>query len=237
MSVPNPTSSTPSTILVVEDDPDMALGLRDNLEFEGYRVVVATSGEEGIEQADKNVPACILLDVMLPGIDGFTVCHELRSRGVRAPIIMLTARGQEIDKVRGLELGADDYVTKPFGVQELLARIRAALRRAGSAAPAAAHEAIIGDARVDFIAGRVERDGREMALGHYETEVLKMLIEHAGEVVSRQDMLKEIWGLTNEPQNRSVDNHVVSLRRKLELEASRPRHILTIHGLGYKIVY
>lgn len=224
-------------VLVIEDEPDMAMGLRDNLEFEGYEVLTASSGEEGVQLAAKEKLACILLDVMLPGMDGFETCQRLRRQGARVPIIMLTARGQEIDKVRGLELGADDYMTKPFGLRELLARIRAVLRRAGSAASTdSADEVKIAKARISFSAGRITRGKKEMSLGYYEGEILKVLLENAGNVVARKHLLKEIWGLENEPMNRSVDNHVVSLRRKIEEDPVNPRHLLTVHGFGYKVV-
>jgi DNA-binding response OmpR family regulator len=225
-------------VLVIEDDPDMTMGLRDNLEFEGYLVVTARDGESGLSLAARERPCCVLLDIMLPGIDGFEVCQRLRANGCRMPILMLTARGQEIDKVRGLELGADDYLTKPFGVQELLARIRAILRRAGEPRPAQlSDEVTIGKARVSFASGKVERRGeKDVPLGYYEAEILKMLLAKPGHVVARHEMLARIWGVENEPMNRSPDNHVVSLRRKIEADPSNPRHILTVHGFGYKIV-
>jgi DNA-binding response OmpR family regulator len=224
-----------SRILVVEDDPDMAMGLRDNLQFEGYAVTVASSGEKGLEAAGSDRPHLILLDVMLPGIDGFEVCRRLRARGVKCPILMLTARGQEIDKVRGLELGADDYITKPFGVRELLARIKAALRRARDRdEPEPLEDTTIGAAKVSFIGGKVVRGRREFPLGHYEAEILRMLITEPGRVIDRARILSAVWGLENEPMNRSVDNHIVSLRRKIEEDPAKPRHILTVHGFGYK---
>jgi DNA-binding response OmpR family regulator len=228
---------TKRKVLVIEDEPDMAMGLRDNLSFEGYEVLSASDGERGVLLAERERPSCILLDVMLPGIDGFEACQRMRKRGVRAPIIMLTARGQEIDKVLGLELGADDYITKPFGLQELLARIRAVLRRAGNQQDSGTpDEIVLSRAQVSFSTGRVIRGRKEASLGHYEAEILKMLLRRPGEVVERKDILKEIWGLENEPLNRSVDNHVVSLRRKIEDDPAHPRHILTVHGFGYKVV-
>jgi DNA-binding response OmpR family regulator len=226
-------------ILVVEDDPDMSMGLRDNLQFEGYAVTLAGTGEEGLRLALDVRPQLILLDVMLPGIDGFEVCRRLRAKGIAAPILMLTARGQEIDKVRGLELGADDYITKPFGVRELLARIKAALRRsqiAEAREEAAPAEVTIGTARVSFLAGTIARGRRELPMGHYESEILRMLMAVPGKVIERSTILLEVWGLENEPMNRSVDNHIVSLRRKIEEDPARPRHIVTVHGFGYKFV-
>lgn len=224
-------------ILIVEDEPDMAMGLRDNLVFEGYEVLSAPTGEKGLELAKDAKPDCILLDIMLPGIDGYETCSRLRRQGNRCPIIMLTARGQEIDKVRGLELGADDYVTKPFGLKELLARIQAVLRRAAASERKKVPEsAEIGKVSVDLVSGRARRGRKEIQLGYYEAEILKMLLMAAGEVVDRREILREIWGLENEPFNRSVDNHIVSLRRKIEDDPSRPRHLLTVHGIGYKLV-
>ncbi len=230
---------TPAKILIVEDEPDMAMGLRDNLQFEGYQVAVAHDGETGLRLALQIRPTLILLDVMLPGIDGFEVCRRMRAKGILAPILMLTARSQEIDKVRGLELGADDYVTKPFGVRELLARIKAALRRDALAQAnqnSVAEDLTVGSARVSFLAGKVQRGRKEMPLGHYEAEILKILIAGAGQVVDRARILSEVWGVDNEPMNRSVDNHIVSLRRKIEEDPEKPRHLLTVHGFGYKFV-
>ncbi len=225
-------------ILVIEDDPDMAMGLRDNLQFEGYQVTAAASGEDGLRSALKEAPQLVLLDVMLPGIDGFEVCQRLRAKGIKAPIIMLTARGQEIDKVRGLELGADDYITKPFGLGELLARIKAALRRVQAAeeAPEPPREVEVGAVRVSFLSGKIVRGKRSFPLGHYEAEILRILMAEEGRVVDRARILSQVWGLENEPLNRSVDNHIVSLRRKVEEDPARPRHILTVHGFGYKFV-
>ena len=224
-------------ILVIEDEPDMAMGLRDNLEFEGYSVITAGTGEEGLKLAIEENPHCVLLDIMLPGIDGFETCRRMRKNGVRAPILMLTARGQEVDKVRGLELGADDYVTKPFGLRELVARIRATLRRYSPADLEEAHEELeIGNVRVDLTSSRIVRDDEELPLGYYEGQILRMLKDGDGAVVDRRALLKEIWGLENEPMNRSVDNHVVSLRRKIEDDPTSPRHIITVHGFGYKLV-
>ncbi|MCZ6795831.1 MAG: response regulator transcription factor [Planctomycetota bacterium] len=226
-----------SKILVIEDEPDMAMGLRDNLEFEGYEVLTASDGESGLEVARRESLGCILLDQLLPGIDGFETCRRLRSDGVRAPILILTALGQEIDKVRGLELGADDYITKPFGVKELVARIRAALRRYNQTEDLTPRESIvIGRATVCFTTGRIVREGQERPLGHYEGEILRLLFEKKGQVLSRPHLLKQIWGLENEPMNRSIDNHIVSLRRKIEEAPTSPQYIVTVHGMGYKLV-
>ena len=220
-------------ILVVEDDTDMSQGLKDNLEFEGYEVDLAEDGETGIQLAQKHMPDCILLDVMLPDLDGFEVCRRLRENGFNKPIIMLTARSQEIDKVRGLELGADDYVTKPFSLRELLARLKAAIRRS-QVAPTPHQLFEIGNVTIDLTGMRIVRGDKELPLGHYEGRILEMLVSQPGVPVGRDEILGEIWGLKAYPTNRTVDNHVVSLRRKIEEDPTQPRHILTIHGIGYK---
>ena len=222
-------------ILIVEDDADMTAGLRDNLQFEGYEVACADTGPDGLETALEIAPDLILLDVMLPGLDGFEVCRRIRERGSTVPILMLTARGQEIDIVRGLELGADDYVTKPFGVGELLARIKAGLRRSGSTA-APGSQFRVGSAEIDLARGRVVRAGNTHVLGHYETEILQMLLSRAERNVSRTDILAAVWGDAAVSTDRTVDNHIVSLRRKIEPDPKHPRHILTVHGIGYKFV-
>jgi DNA-binding response OmpR family regulator len=216
----------------------MAMGLRDNLQFEGYQVQVISDGAKAVKWILEEKPALVLLDVMLPGMDGFKVCQLLRESGFSSPILMLTARGQEIDKVRGLELGADDYITKPFGVRELLARIKAALRRFKP--PSTAHledaEIDLDGIKISFSINRITRGRKNIPMGHFESEILKMLISRSGEIIDRVTMLKEIWGLENEPMNRSVDNHIVSLRRKIETNPAKPKHILTVHGFGYKFV-
>ena len=219
----------------VEDEPDMARGLRDNLQFDGYEVSQAADGKEGLKSALEDKPDLILLDIMLPTMDGFELCRKVREAGLSIPIIMLTARSQEIDVVRGLELGADDYITKPFGVRELLARIKAALRR--RQAPCRAGNLLsIGNAEVDLTKGRVKREDKVAPLGHYECEILKMLLERTEAPVPRSELLDAIWGLDAFPTDRSVDNHIVSLRRKIEPDPKHPQHILTVHGIGYKFV-
>tara|TARA_Y100000588_G_scaffold228473_1_gene242186 strand:- start:154 stop:843 length:690 start_codon:yes stop_codon:yes gene_type:complete len=224
-------------ILVIEDEPDLAMGLKDNLEFEGYEVLIAHSGEDGLELALKESPHCVLLDIMLPGMDGFETCEALRKKKVRSPILMLTALSAEVDKVKGLDLGADDYITKPFSIKELVARIRAALRRYEPILPTRKRKTLtIGKARILLDKSIIEIEGKEIPLGHYETQILTMLSQKPGEIIDRQHLLSEIWGLDNEPMNRSVDNHIVSLRRKIEDDPKNPRHIITVHGFGYKIV-
>ena len=224
-------------ILVIEDEPDLAMGLKDNLEFEGYTVFIAHNGEDGLDLAVKEQPHCVLLDIMLPGMDGFDTCHAIRKKNIRAPILMLTALSTEVDKVKGLDLGADDYITKPFNLKELMARIRAALR--------SFEPVLTGKKRRKFKVGRatvlldrsmIQIEDEDIPLGHYETQILEMLSQEPGSIIDRQQLLSEIWGLDNEPMNRSVDNHIVSLRRKIEEDPKSPRHIITVHGFGYKLV-
>jgi DNA-binding response OmpR family regulator len=222
-------------ILIAEDEPDMAMGLRDNLQFEGYEILEASDGEQALEMALNSRPDLILLDLMMPKIDGFEVCKRIREAGFQVPIIMLTARSQEVDIVRGLEMGADDYITKPFGVRELLARIRVSLRHAGTD-PSQARVLKIGDSEVDLIKGKVTCGETVYNLGYFEIELLKMLVERAEEPVPRNDLLDKIWGLDAFPANRTVDNHIVSLRRKLEKDPKNPQHIITVHTIGYKFV-
>lgn len=223
-------------ILIIEDEPDLAMGLRDNLEFEGHSVAHAAAGHEGLQLASRQPPDLVLLDIMLPDIDGFEVCRQLRASGYRMPILILSARSQELDKVRGLELGADDYVTKPFGLRELLARINAALRRAEAPASAPGAHFRVGDRQIDLLRQRVIHGNEEIALGYYETEILRLLFEHVGEAVPRTELLEKIWGTGVFPADRTVDNHIVSLRRKIEPDAKHPQHILTAHAVGYKLV-
>lgn len=223
-------------IVIIEDEADLARGLRDNLEFEQHTVAHASAGEEGLRKVAQQATDLVLLDIGLPDIDGFEVCRRLRTAGYTMPIIILSARGQEIDKVRGLELGADDYVTKPFRLRELLARVHAALRRAEGATGAAQVQFRIGARQVDLTRQRVTGPGGEIPLGYYESEILRLLYEHAGEAVARGELLERIWGVGGSPADRTVDNHIVSLRRKLEPDPKNPRHILTAHAVGYKLV-
>jgi two-component system alkaline phosphatase synthesis response regulator PhoP len=222
-------------ILVAEDEPDMLMGLRDNLQYEGYEVLEARDGEEALDAISRDRPDLVLLDVMMPKVDGISVCRQLRDAGYRLPILMLTAKSQEIDIVRGLEAGADDYITKPFGVRELLARIKVALRHSG-VVQSVSKVMSIGSAEVDLVKGTVVRGDETFKLGHFEVRILTMLIENAEKPVERNKMLDEIWGLEAYPTNRTVDNHIVSLRRKLEDDAKNPKHILTVHSIGYKFV-
>jgi DNA-binding response OmpR family regulator len=213
----------------------MAMGLRDNLQFEGYEVIVAEDGEAALTAALAQNPDLILLDIMMPKMDGLEVCRRVREAGYTIPILMLTAKSQEIDVVRGLEVGADDYVTKPFSIRELLARVKAALRRTG-AGKGLSRVLRIGETTVDLVKGKVERGSEVFNLGHFELEILKMLVENAETPVDRAKLLDVIWGLEGFPTTRTVDNHIVSLRRKVEPDAKHPRHIVTVHSIGYKFV-
>ncbi|MCH7814186.1 MAG: response regulator transcription factor [Planctomycetes bacterium] len=222
-------------ILIAEDEPDMLMGLRDNLQFEGYEVLEARDGEEAVRLVNEQRPDLMLLDVMMPKLDGLEVCKRIRQAGFTLPVLMLTAKCQEGDIVRGLEAGADDYVTKPFGMHELLARIKVALRRTGLDATMS-KVMRIGQAELDLITGKVVRGGQTFTMGHFEIEILKMLIEHAEQPVERNKLLDDIWGLGAYPANRTVDNHIVSLRRKIEIDAKHPKHIITVHSIGYKFI-
>lgn len=221
-------------VLIIEDEPDMQRGLRDSCEYEGYEVLVASDGETGIEQTLKNRPDIILLDVMLPKVSGLDVCRRLRKQGIKTPIIMLTARGQEMDKVIGLETGADDYVTKPFGVNELLARLRAHLRR--SANLVSLEEYSFDSVELNFKSYKATKAGKILELSPREFETLRYLIIHEGEIVTRDQLLEHVWGYNSFPLTRTVDNHIAKLRQKFETSPSDPQHILTIHRVGYKFV-
>ena len=221
-------------ILVVEDDRNILTGLVDNLEMEGYKVVVAKDGKEALKQAREKGPNLVILDIMLPKLNGFEVCKELKARDPHLPIIILSARGQETDKVLGLELGADDYVTKPFSPRELLVRVKAVLRRVnGQVKPVETCE--FGDVKVDFRRMQVLKGDKEVKLTAAEFKVLKLLVASKGEPVSRHAILTEIW-TAEEVTTRTVDTHIWSLRDKLEDDPSNPKHILTVHRIGYKFV-
>jgi DNA-binding response OmpR family regulator len=223
------------TILVIEDEPHIALGLKDALEFEGFRVLTAPNGREGVQLARVEKPNAVLLDLMLPDVNGYHVCEDLRRHDAFVPIIMLTAKSQEADKIRGLDAGADDYVTKPFSVGELVARIRAIFRRTQRPADLLTFD--IGDASVSISAHSVQRAGkRPETLSFYEVELLRMLHERLGQPVSREEILNKIWGVDANPTNRTIDNFIVKLRKKLEKRPEKPQHILTVYGYGYKLV-
>jgi DNA-binding response OmpR family regulator len=220
-------------ILIIEDEPDLLRGLALNLKAEGYCVLTASRGDAGIEQALRDHPELVLLDIMLPGMNGLDVCRELRRKGFEAPIIMLTAKAEEVDRVVGLEIGADDYVTKPFGIRELLARIRARLRRH---VPAPAAGLCLGAVEIDLDKHEATRAGERIELTGKEFDVLRLLARHRGEIVTRDLLLEEVWGYETYPTTRTVDNHILRLRQKLEEDPSNPRYILSIYGEGYKLV-
>jgi DNA-binding response OmpR family regulator len=223
------------TILIVDDEPHIVMGLRDALEFEGFRVIAAANGREGIALARTEGPDAIILDLMLPDLNGYAVCEEVRRINALVPIVMLTARSQEADKVRGLDSGADDYVTKPFGVNELIARVRAIFRRAARGLASVPETLAIGDVTVSLSTQTVRARGREHTLSFYEVELLRMLAERAGQPVSRDEILSKIWGLEGSSTNRTVDNFIVKLRKKIEKSPEKPQHILTVYGFGYKL--
>ena len=221
-------------ILVVEDEPDLARGLEINLRQEGYEVMKASTGDEGLKLAFEQKPDLILLDVMLPGMSGFDVCRNIRARGHDMPIIMLTAKSEEIDRVVGLELGADDYVTKPFSLRELIARVRVRLRRRPQPADTSLYR--MGEVELDFDKCRATRNGQVLELTGKEIDILKLLIRHRGETVTRERLLNEVWGYESYPSTRTVDNHIMRLRQKLEADPANPTFILSVYGEGYRFV-
>jgi two-component system alkaline phosphatase synthesis response regulator PhoP len=219
-------------ILIVDDEPEMVRGLEDNLRFEGYQTLSATDGRSGLALALSEAPDLLILDVMMPDMSGWDLCQELRAKGLDIPVIMLTARGEEADRVRGLELGADDYVTKPFGLRELLARIRAVLRRPGPRQKF--EEFAFGDVRIRLRGRQAFRAGHEVRLTRKEFDLLRYLVEHRGEVITRDRLLDEVWGYEQFPTTRTVDTHVLRLRQKFEQDPEHPVYILTAHGQGYR---
>ena len=221
-------------ILIVEDDPAMAVALRDGFEFEQYQVEMASDGLEGARLANAGGFDLMILDVMLPKQSGLDVCKELRANGNRTPIIMLTARGQEIDKIVGLKLGADDYVTKPFSFMELLARVEAIIRRFSKVTPD--DEVAFGNVRLDFRTYQATRESQPLDLTPREFHILRYFIEHANEVVSREALLNHVWGYDSSAFTRTVDTHMARLRQKIEPTPADPRHLITVHRVGYKFV-
>jgi DNA-binding response OmpR family regulator len=221
-------------ILIVEDEPNMRMGLKDNLEFEGYEVEFSDNGEDGLKKILENNYDLVLLDVMLPKLSGFDVCRKTREQKNATPIILLTAKGEEVDKIVGLELGADDYVTKPFSLRELLARIKAILRR--SEKPETKNEiAKIGRLEIHFSSYNAFEEGNSVQLSHKEFELLKYLHDRHNQTVSRDDLLKNVWNdvyITS----RTIDNFIVKLRQKIETDSNTPKVILTVHGIGYKLI-
>lgn len=220
-------------VLIVEDNPDLAFGLRNNLEIEGYDVRVAEDGPSGVQRILEWKPDLVILDLMLPGMDGYRVLRTVREAGFTNPVLMLTARGQESDKVLGLRSGADDYVTKPFGVLELMARVEALLRRARNGSKPGLDG--FGEVKVDRAARTVTRAGAPVSLAPMEYELLVALLDRAGQVVSRHDLMRQVWGYDASIVSRTVDTHVMELRRKLEATPGEPRHILTVRKAGYRL--
>jgi len=222
-------------ILVVEDDQSILKGLIENLEQEHYKVIYADDGERGFRMAIRENPDLIILDVLLPSKNGFEICQDLRKEGVATPIIMLTGKGEEADKVLGLELGADDYVTKPFSVRELLARVKAVLRRKFEADHDIS-EYSFGDIYLDFKKMEATKGRKKLDLSAKEFEIMKFFIKREGQVVSRNALLDEVWGYDVYPTTRTVDNYILSIRKKIESNPSKPKHLLTVHTAGYKFV-
>jgi DNA-binding response OmpR family regulator len=222
-------------VLIVEDDQAMAVALRDGFEYEGYNVQVARDGAAGLRMASAKELDLIVLDVMLPRISGFDVCKQLRGAGIPTPIIMLTARGQEIDKVVGLKIGADDYVTKPFSFMELMARVEALLRRTNRRADSSDHFQF-GDVVVNFKKFEVTKQGVPLEMSPREFNILKYFIDHRGEVITRDQLLDSVWGYGSFPLTRTVDMHIAKLRHKVEDTPGDPKHIITVHRVGYKFV-
>ncbi len=235
MKTTSETTAPAPAVLVVEDEPHMQFVLAENLEVEGYEVTTTGTGEGALGALAQRPYDLMIVDVMLPGMSGFEVCRGVRARGLRIPLIMLTARSEESDRVIGLDLGADDYVTKPFGVRELLARVRAQLRRT-AAHPDARDEVLVGDVRVNLRNRLVTRDGRRLDVSNREFELLRYFLAHRGEVVSREQLLRDVWGYNEVVVTRTVDNFVAKLRFHIEPEPHEPRYLLTVHGSGYQLI-
>jgi len=225
-----------SLVLIVEDDSAILRGLKDILQHEHYDVAVATDGETGYRFALEKKPDVVILDLMLPQMSGFEVCRKLRAEGFRPPILMLTARGEETDRVLGLDLGADDYVSKPFSIRELLARVRALLRRTQTPETTLPDELRFDDVAVDFRRFEAIRGGVAVEMTPKEFGVLRLLAARAGEVVTREDLLNDVWDSESYPTTRTVDTHIASLRAKLETNPGTPRRLMTVHGVGYKLI-
>ncbi len=225
-----------ASILIIEDEPAMQIGLRDNLEAEGYDVEVAADGNRGLQQLTRTTFDLAILDVMLPRMSGFDVLREARARGVRTPVIMLTAKGEEVDRVLGLELGADDYITKPFSLRELLARVRAVLRRTERSGGSGSDLMVLGDLTVNFATYQAMRAGAELTMTPREFDVLRFLWDHRTQTVTRDQLLEKVWGYERDITTRTFDNFILRLRQKLEADPAHPRHLLTVHGAGYKLL-
>lgn len=232
---PQETAAAPREVLVVEDEPQMRALLTDNLEFEGYQVIAVESGEQALVELGRRPVSLVLVDLMLPGMSGFNLCERLRDRGTRVPIIILTARTAEQDRIRGLDLGADDYVSKPFSVRELLARVRAQVRR-DDWRSASDSEFTFADVKVNVRQRLVLRKGRRVPLSAREFELLRYLLVHRNEVVSREQLLRDVWGYHQLSVTRTVDNYIAKLRTRLEPRPHDPRYIVTVHGSGYQLI-
>ena len=222
-------------ILIIEDDPAIRTGLKETFTTEGYNVSDAETGTKGFELAGKQNFDLIVLDLILPGKDGIEICKDLRSDGVKTPIIMVTSRKEEIDKILGLEIGADDYVTKPFSIRELLARVKALIRRS-TYEPGEIEEVAFANLKIDFIKQEMLKGDNPVRLSATEYRILHYFIDHEGEVISRDKFLDEVWGYDSYPTTRTVDNYILSLRKKIEDDPAKPKHLLTIHKVGYKFV-
>jgi DNA-binding response OmpR family regulator len=227
-------------ILIVEDEEQMGIALKDNFEFEGYDVSLANDGEIGLKLATKESFDLMLLDVMLPKVSGFDICQAVRKEGITTPVIMLTARSTDYDKVRGFDLGADDYVTKPFSLIELLARIKAVLRRGGALQSKTGVNELtnieLGKLKIDFVTYIATVDNKNVKMSHTEIEILRHLWEHRNQIVKREDIMKHVYGIEGDISSRSIDNFIVKLRQKIEEDAADPKIIITVHGLGYKLI-
>jgi DNA-binding response OmpR family regulator len=225
-------------LLIVEDEPNMLQGLKDNLELEGYIIETASEGKSGLEKLRSGKFHLAILDVMLPGISGFDICKNARREGISTPIIMLTAKGEEIDKVLGLELGADDYITKPFSLRELLARVKVVLRRFSNIKNENETESLfsIGNLLINFSTYQAYQDNDEVKMSHKEFEILHFLLNHKNQIVSRNDLMEKVWGMEFEVTTRTVDNFILKLRQKIEPNPNEPKVIITVHGVGYKMI-
>ena len=225
-------------MLIVEDELNMVQGLKDNLEFEGYEVDTAMDGRTGLQKILQNKYDLILLDIMLPEVSGFDICRAVRKEGIDTPVILLTARGEEIDKVLGLELGADDYITKPFSLRELLARIKAILRRSAAGVPEDDDPEFIeiGNIKVNFKNYMALQGATEIKMSYKEFEVLHYLYKNAGKIIHRDDLISGVWSIDYDINTRTVDNFILKLRQKIEADSNNPKIILTVHGMGYKMI-
>lgn len=223
-------------ILIVEDELQMQRGLKDNLEFEGYNVTIVDDGKKGLKIIQEQKFDLVLLDVMLPGMSGFDLCKKVRSEGITTPIIMLTAKGEEVDKVLGLEFGADDYITKPFALRELLARIKAVLRRTPSESISTAGTIKLGQLEIDFEHYVAVKKGKPVSLTSKDFEIIRYLWKHQQQIITRDDLLKHVWGYDESISSRTVDNFIVKIRKLIEQNPSKPKHIITLHGTGYKLI-